>query len=275
MMKKKPIKAAAKKKSISKNKSLPPEKKKPGKIKAALKNPAIPSSVKPAKDKIPDRYVKIIDNIRECYFEIDLSGNFTFMNDAVCHTLGYSKKKLMGADSRQFIDKDDEEKIRKIYSRVRKTGKSCKGLNWHIKRKDGMKRYLEGSISLLKNSAGKPTGYFVIANDFTERIEAERLLRDREERLRGITASLPGVIFQFYAKDNGEYGLNYVSEPVDEFSRILTDEEIENIDMTFPSFLSRIHEDDRERFLTSIDNAVKNLSPWTFEGRLLKSGRII
>lgn len=268
--------AAGKKKSAktTKKTAATPHKKSEKKKSSVTTSPTT-QGIKSSKDKSPDRYLKILDNIQECYFEIDLSGNFTFLNDAGCRTLGYTKKKLLGTGSRLFVEKEDEEKIRKAYRRVKKTGKPYERLSWHVTRKDGMKRYLEGSISLLKNSAGKPAGYFVIANDFTERIEAESFLRDKEERLRGITASLPGVVFQFYAKDNGEYGLNYVSEPVDEFSRILTDEEIENVDMTFPSFFSRIHDDDKERFLTSIDDAVKNLSPWTFEGRLLKSDRLI
>lgn len=229
--------AAGKKKSAktTKKKAATLHKKSEKKKSSVTTSPTT-QGIKSSKDKSPDRYLKILDNIQECYFEIDLSGNFTFLNDAGCRTLGYAKKKLLGTGSRLFVEKEDEEKIRKAYRRVKKTGKPYERLSWHVTRKDGMKRYLEGSISLLKNSAGKPAGYFVIANDFTERIEAESLLRDKEERLRGITASLPGVVFQFYAKDNGEYGLNYVSEPVDEFSRILTDEEIENVDMTFPSF---------------------------------------
>lgn len=393
-----------KKKGLVAKKSLLSTKKKTEKKKKVIKTSPTAQRVNSSKEKSSDKYLKIIDNVQECYFEIDLRGNFTFMNDAGCRTLGYTKKKLIGADSRLFVEKDDEEKIRKAYRRVKKTGKPYEGLNWHVKRKDGTKRYLEGSISLLKNPAGKPAGYFVIANDFTERyaaeekirksesifrvlfdqsshlmglmkpdgtllqinktarnfagikeelilgklfwttpwwshspdeqerlkkaikqaangefirfqtthfdgvgnlhhvdfslspvkdengnvillipegsditerVQAERLLVDRDERLRGITTSLPGVIFQFYAKDTGEYGINYVSEPVDEFSKIMTDEEMTNLDITFPSFLSRIHEEDREKFLTSIDAAVKKSTPWSFEGRVVKKGKTI
>lgn len=272
--KKKSAKTTKKKAPVS-GKSLLSHKKKTSTSKTALK--AFPASraVKSSREILSDRYLKMIDNIQECYFEIDLKGRFTFLNNAVCRALGYTKKKLIGIDSRQFINKNDEEKLRKAYGRVKKTGKPCEGLHWHILRKDGAKRYLDGSVSLLQDSAGKPAGYCVIASDMTDRMTAERLLRDNEERLRGITANLPGVIFQFYAKDSGEYGVNYVSEPSGEFLKIMTNEEITNLDITFPSLISRIHEADREKFLSSIDTAVKNAAPWSFEGRVSKDGKIV
>ena len=66
---------------------------------------------KPLSKKRADKYRDIIENIQEGIFEVDLTGNFTFVNNEVCSALGYTKEKLIGINSRQFTDKDDNKKV--------------------------------------------------------------------------------------------------------------------------------------------------------------------
>jgi len=129
---------------------------------------------------------------------------------------------------------------------------------------------------------GKPCKYndhtlrVATFRDVTERRRTERILRKKEEHLRGITRNLPGIIIQFYAKDSGEYGLNYLSEPRDEFLKIVINADTVNLDTLFPLFFSRIHEKDKVRFLTSIKTAVETGTSWNFEGRVAtQSGEMI
>lgn len=42
-----------------------------------------------------EKYRNILENIQEGYFEIDLAGNYTFFNDALCEIYGYSKEELI------------------------------------------------------------------------------------------------------------------------------------------------------------------------------------
>ena len=83
---------------------------------------------------------------------------------------------------------------------------------------------------------------------------------------------MPGVVFQFYAKDNGEYGISYVSERLSDLFEVPSDTEL---DALFPIFISRIKEEDLDRFAASVQNAVKAVAPWNFEGRYIKpSGKM-
>ena len=223
-----------------------------------------------------EKYRTILEDIQEGYFEDDLAGNFTFFNDTLCRIMGYPREELMGLNNRQYMDKKELKKVFQVYNKVYTTGEPNKGFDWRIRRKDGVKRYIEGSVSLLKDSSGKPIGFRGIAHDVTEHKQTEKILRENETRLRGITQNLPGIIFQFYAKDNGEYGVNYVSETVAEFSKIATKVDTENIDTIFPLFLSLIHEKDRDRFLTSIKTAAERGTAWNFEGQMIiPPGKII
>ena len=143
-----------------------------------------------------EKFRELLENVQEGYFEIDLAGNFTFINDSVCRVLGYSRKELMGINSRKFTDQDDIKENSQAYNEVYKTGKPLKGVKWHVIVKDGSKRYLEGSIALRKDLSGKPIGFRVIANDFTEHKRAEDLLRQSEERYRTILEDIQEGYFE-------------------------------------------------------------------------------
>ncbi|MFA5321901.1 MAG: PAS domain S-box protein [Smithella sp.] len=223
-----------------------------------------------------EKYQNILKNMQEGYFEVDLAGNYTFFNDSLCRIHGYSREELTGMNNRQYTDQEVAKKVFKAFNEVYKTGTPIKEIDWQITRQDGTKRYIEASVSLRQDLSGKPIGFRGIVRDITERQRTERILRENEERLRGITQNLPGVIFQFYAKDSGEYGLSYFSEPLDKFSKILANADKINVDGLFPLFLSRIHEEDKEIFIASIKTAAEAGTPWNFEGRVnTQSGEII
>jgi len=42
-----------------------------------------------------ERYWTILDEMEDAYFEVDIAGNYTFVNDSVCHHLGYTREELI------------------------------------------------------------------------------------------------------------------------------------------------------------------------------------
>ena len=58
-----------------------------------------------------EKYRTILENIQDGYFEVDLAGNFTFVNDSVVPILGYSKDELIGMNNRQYTDTENAKKL--------------------------------------------------------------------------------------------------------------------------------------------------------------------
>ena len=123
-----------------------------------------------------EKYRSILETIQEGYFEVDFAGNFTFFNDSLYRNLGYSKEELMGMNNRQYTDKEHSKKLFQTFNKVYNTGEPTERFDWQIIRKDGTKRYVESSVSLQKDSSGKPAGFRGIVRDVTERKQIEQQL---------------------------------------------------------------------------------------------------
>jgi two-component system cell cycle sensor histidine kinase/response regulator CckA len=131
-----------------------------------------------------EKYRTILENIEEGYYEVDTAGNFTFVNDSVSRILGYSKEELMGMNDRQYSDEENGRKLYQTFNKVYRTGEPAKGFDWEIIRKNGTKRFVEASVTLLKDSRGQPWGFRGIARDITERKRAEQEMATLQEQFR-------------------------------------------------------------------------------------------
>jgi two-component system, cell cycle sensor histidine kinase and response regulator CckA len=101
--------------------------------------------------------------------------------------------------------------------------------------------------------------------DITERKRAERDLAESEAFFRDMAANVPGVVYQFFARPNNDFGLYYVSERSAEIFGLTGDQ-----DQYFLQFAERLMPEQRAAFLASIEHAVRTVSPWEFEGEFAR-----
>jgi len=143
-----------------------------------------------------DKYRTIIENIDDGYFEVDYTGSFTFANESMCRIIGYPIEEMIGLNNRQYMDKETAREVFKICNQVYKTGEAAKVMDWKFIRKDGAERFVETSISLKRDSQGRPIGLRCISRDVTERKQVENALRESEERYRSIYENAIEGIYQ-------------------------------------------------------------------------------
>ena len=134
-----------------------------------------------------ERYRTILDSVEEGYFEVDLTGNFTFFNESMRRMLGYSADEMMGMNYRQYMDGETAQKVYRAFNRVFRTGEPTRVLDWLLLRKDDTQRDIEVSVSLIRDAQGEPSGFRGIARDVTRE---NRVARSNQALFR-IAKALP------------------------------------------------------------------------------------
>jgi PAS domain S-box-containing protein len=142
-----------------------------------------------------DRYRTILEEIEDSYFEVDLGGHFTFVNNSVCRNLGYSREELIGMSYKNFTAEEDIESVFRVFNEVYQTGKPNKGFPWKVIRKEGVPGFVEASVSLLRDDKGEIIGFRGVGRDITERKRMEDALQQSEEKYRALfDSSVIGTI---------------------------------------------------------------------------------
>jgi two-component system cell cycle sensor histidine kinase/response regulator CckA len=131
-----------------------------------------------------EKYRNILESIEDGYYEVDIAGNFTFFNDSMCRIYGYPREELMGMNNRQYTDQENAKKLFQAFNKVYRAGESTREFDWEIIGKDGTKRYVETSVSLIKDSSGNRVGFRGVVRDITERKRAEQEMTALQEQLR-------------------------------------------------------------------------------------------
>jgi PAS domain S-box-containing protein len=139
--------------------------------------------VESALSKSEEKYRTILHSIEDGYYEVDLAGNLTFFNDSMCRILGYQKEELKGMNNRQYMSEKTAKKVYETFNEVFRTGEPSRALGWETIQKSGNRRFLEISISLMRDSDGEPIGFRGITRDITERKEAEKQAMIQEQKL--------------------------------------------------------------------------------------------
>ncbi len=155
------------------------------------------SERKKAEEKLKEseeKYRNIIENSKEGYFEVDLKGNFTFFNDALCKQLKYSPEELMGMNFKSYMTEENSKRTFNVFNEVYRTEIEKKDFQYELVTKDGTRIYGESSISLRYDGDGRKIGFSGFLRDITERKKAEEKLKESEEKFRHLFEKSPFAI---------------------------------------------------------------------------------
>jgi PAS domain S-box-containing protein len=129
------------------------------------------------------KYQKILENIKEGYYEIDLDGKFVFFNSSICEITGYLPEELYQLDYQKLLDQQSVEISKGILQSLLKNKNSESFFELKIIKKNEEVIFVETSFSVKYDSNGKATGFFGLSRDITERKKVEELRNRFREQL--------------------------------------------------------------------------------------------
>lgn len=226
-------------------------------------------SVEAALRESEEKYRTVLEHSHDGIF-MALDGIIIICNQAFASMIGARVEEVQGHALADFIAPEDRELVLGRH-RQRLAGEQVpESYEFRALHRDGTTPVLVhmsvGSGTYLGANAVIGT----LRNITQERLQ-EIALRASREQLHEITETVPGVTFQFFARADGTRGVYFAAE---------TGREVFGFDYElsefFPRFIERVVPEDRERLLASIDEAVRNVSPWSFEGRFARpDGQIL
>ena len=190
----------------------------------------------------------------------DRGGNITYINDLFCKISGYSQLELLGKNHR--VVKSDTHPP-EFYVELWKT--ISNGETWQgevcNRRKDGTLYWVESTITPFMDSYGTSYQYVSIRTDITHMKMAEKALAIQKERLRR---------GQLYA-NIGTWEWKIQSGELFWSERIgpLFGYPAGDLEISFDSFISWVHEDDRQIVTDALKACIEDDEPYEVEHRVV------
>jgi PAS domain S-box-containing protein len=130
-----------------------------------------------------EKYRKIIENLKTGYFEVDIEGNFTLVNDAFCKMVGYNKQELYNTNYASLVIEQNRKKIQKYFNIAIQSGVGITDFKFEGYTKDGEKIIAESNI-YIKTKNGENIGFYGLIRDVTDKALLESKLRESEIKYR-------------------------------------------------------------------------------------------
>ena len=115
--------------------------------------------------------------------QTDIDSRWILMNDHFCEMLGYSQPELSEKTLQEVTHPDDREAFLAALQRLLSGEISSWSKDTRYIRKGGTTVWGQVFTSLVRDQHGQPQYFITVVEDITEKMQAERALRDSEERL--------------------------------------------------------------------------------------------
>jgi len=121
---------------------------------------------------------EVIELAPDAFFQADLDGRLTDVNEAACRLLGYERDELMGKTIFDLIPAEDAGRLRAVRADLLLPGR-VHTAEWTQQRKDGTFVPVEVSSNILPDGRWQ-----AFVRDVSERKHVEQALHESEERFR-------------------------------------------------------------------------------------------
>ena len=148
------------------------------------------------------QWMSIVENMSEGLLIVDNENRIQYVNPKFCELLGYSASELLSSDvSNLLAAKKDRTASDKMTQRIKKLFRNNQ--EEEMKKKDGCLIICQINSQPYLDSGKKVIGTIMICSDVTERKEAEKKIRENENRYRSFVEQASDGIF--IADQKGNY----------------------------------------------------------------------
>jgi PAS domain S-box-containing protein len=187
----------------------------------------------------------------------------SLMNKRGCEVLGYEESEIVGKNwFDTFVPEKERERTRKTF--VELTAGETKPIEYYenpVVARNGQERIIAWHNTVLRDEAGKIIATLSSGEDITERREAEKALKHSEERY-ALAQRSANIGSWDWDITTGKLVWSEQIEPMFGFGR-------GEFDATYAAFLDRVHPDDRQHLVDSVNACVEEGGDYELEHRII------
>ncbi|MDQ3206867.1 MAG: PAS domain S-box protein, partial [Pseudomonadota bacterium] len=117
---------------------------------------------------------------------VSLEGRWLETNDALCEMFGYSRDELLAIDFQRLTHPDDLQSDLQLVTDLLLGRKQRYQMEKRYIHRTGAVIHAHLSVSLVRDAMGRPLHFVSQLQDFTQRYQAERRLRESEQKFRSV-----------------------------------------------------------------------------------------
>ena len=154
----------------------------------------------------------IVESSDDAIHAVRLDGTIVSWNQGAEKLLGYTSREIIGQNAAILVSPGRSGEVRRGLGIIAQGG-AVGPFETVIQAKDGSGIDVSLSVSPIRNPAGEVVGVSAIAHDIGKRVQAERKLRESEERFRIMADGCPAVMWV----TNAEGGNQFINRAFREF----------------------------------------------------------
>lgn len=134
--------------------------------------------------EVQARLRNVFTNLEEGLYELDTDGRITMVSPSIERFFGLPEAELLGNRLYHHLKSDVLQVLTQAYQKVRETGGSERGIAVSLENAEGEVRFLEFSLSPVKDAGKTVKNFLGIIRDVTEERKQHEKRAQLEERLR-------------------------------------------------------------------------------------------
>lgn len=136
------------------------------------------------------RFRETLENIQLIAVRFDTAGTVTFCNDHFLNLMGWRREEVLGVNWFDRFVPPDQGTVKRVFYAAVQSGTMPVHFQNDILTRDGERRFVSWTSTVLRDGGGAVTGVMSIGEDVTERNQAVNTLFRYQEELKHLTSEL-------------------------------------------------------------------------------------
>lgn len=149
-----------------------------------------------------ERYRLLAENVSDVIWVMDIpTFRPTYISPSVTGLLGYSPEEAMQTEMDRMLTAESLDAARKVVGTAVRSAREMPedryaswSLEMEMRRRDGSRLWVDTTITLVRDEAGRAVGIMGVARDVTDRRQAEQALLESRERLASVLSGAPIIL---------------------------------------------------------------------------------